>query len=564
MDIQMPESLYFMDLPDLGSLCAVNIIINQEVSNSSIRDLQIKLCRHLLYLYDHIKASPVPDQLNQILVIMPISFYKTGKIQSVAEKYGANMERPERVTSVKLQTCLSYTLVARLAPHWNKAGHLLIQGEDFLAKSGKQAAVALHINVSDTEICISVQVHTIRLPPCEVSDFNITTGPLESFVNRRSSVILSHSICSNWCYILPSMKMGQIINISHDIPLESPFKSYKDFQNHWNMLVNNPNLVNLTTELHFKSVYQDSNHSKNSTEKSQKMVHMTEQPCELSLGNLHSTDNHPPLVYVETIESRCSYPSVSPVGKTERYVPVFQSKVSNFTPKNFTLAAGNTNVVIPQTLKTCNKSDFKIKKNLSVNYINCQVKSTKPLFSQVLEDKGKLTANNLLNKLTNMKNNKETFSKTINTTPVTCSSVIVKTQSASSQEKYMPASITKSAEQFPTKVNGLKKIPACASHKRMAHQNDTESNNNSITRIAACLVPDRNIQEEYLELHPKKCRINQNLKEVDVESHARNNQLFTLRNATLQDWLKQHGISTKTRDKKEQLVTKIMQFIQES
>ncbi|XP_063779445.1 uncharacterized protein C18orf63 homolog isoform X4 [Pseudophryne corroboree] len=501
MDIQMPESLYFMDLPDLGSLCAVNIIINQEVSNSSIRDLQIKLCRHLLYLYDHIKASPVPDQLNQILVIMPISFYKTGKIQSVAEKYGANEK-------------------------------------------------------------ISWQNQESRLQL--VSDFNITTGPLESFVNRRSSVILSHSICSNWCYILPSMKMGQIINISHDIPLESPFKSYKDFQNHWNMLVNNPNLVNLTTELHFKSVYQDSNHSKNSTEKSQKMVHMTEQPCELSLGNLHSTDNHPPLVYVETIESRCSYPSVSPVGKTERYVPVFQSKVSNFTPKNFTLAAGNTNVVIPQTLKTCNKSDFKIKKNLSVNYINCQVKSTKPLFSQVLEDKGKLTANNLLNKLTNMKNNKETFSKTINTTPVTCSSVIVKTQSASSQEKYMPASITKSAEQFPTKVNGLKKIPACASHKRMAHQNDTESNNNSITRIAACLVPDRNIQEEYLELHPKKCRINQNLKEVDVESHARNNQLFTLRNATLQDWLKQHGISTKTRDKKEQLVTKIMQFIQES
>lgn len=36
-----------------------------------------------------------------------------------------------------------------------------------------------------------------------------------------------------------SMKMGQIINISHIIPPESPFHSYKDFQMHWKSLVRN-------------------------------------------------------------------------------------------------------------------------------------------------------------------------------------------------------------------------------------------------------------------------------------------------------------------------------------
>ncbi|XP_075067441.1 uncharacterized protein C18orf63 homolog [Mixophyes fleayi] len=236
MDMKMPQSLFFMDLPDLRSLCSVKIIINAGISNSSIREIQIKLCRHLLFLYNHIVASPVPEQLNQILVVTPISFYKTGKIQSVVEKHGAKMESPEIVTPARLQACLSYTIATRLAPHWNKAGHLLIQGEDFLAKTGKQDAVAMHINVSATQICISVQVHTIRLPPCELFDFNIATGPLQSFLNRKNSVILRHCISSNWCYILPSMKMGQIINISHDIPPESPFKSYKDFQNHWNML----------------------------------------------------------------------------------------------------------------------------------------------------------------------------------------------------------------------------------------------------------------------------------------------------------------------------------------
>lgn len=31
--------------------------------------------------------------------------------------------------------------------------------------------------------------------------------------------------------------MGQIVSIGHNISLETPFKSYNDFQIHWNMLV---------------------------------------------------------------------------------------------------------------------------------------------------------------------------------------------------------------------------------------------------------------------------------------------------------------------------------------
>lgn len=38
------------------------------------------------------------------------------------------LEAPQTVTPALLQTCLSYTLTARLAPRWNKAGHLLVQG----------------------------------------------------------------------------------------------------------------------------------------------------------------------------------------------------------------------------------------------------------------------------------------------------------------------------------------------------------------------------------------------------------------------------------------------------
>ncbi|XP_063155107.1 uncharacterized protein C18orf63 homolog isoform X2 [Candoia aspera] len=143
---------------------------------------------------------------------------------------------PERVTPAIFQICLSYTLRAKLAPNWNQAGHLLIQGRDFLSQMGKQNAVVMDISVSETQLCISVEVCSIRLPPPELDDFDISTNIIKSFDSDTNAVIPKCSILSNWCYVLPSMKMGQIMSISHLIPPDSPFHSYSDLQLHWENL----------------------------------------------------------------------------------------------------------------------------------------------------------------------------------------------------------------------------------------------------------------------------------------------------------------------------------------
>ncbi|RLW13258.1 hypothetical protein DV515_00000109, partial [Chloebia gouldiae] len=70
-----------------------------------------------------------------------------------------------------------------------------------------------------------------------LGDFDISANIVKLFDSNENTVIQQHSILSNWCYVLPSMKMGQIINISHIIPPESPFRSYKDFQMHWKSLL---------------------------------------------------------------------------------------------------------------------------------------------------------------------------------------------------------------------------------------------------------------------------------------------------------------------------------------
>uniref|UniRef100_A0A8D2LZY8 DUF4708 domain-containing protein n=1 Tax=Zonotrichia albicollis TaxID=44394 RepID=A0A8D2LZY8_ZONAL len=214
------QPLFFVSLPDFQKLCAATVTLSSQTPETETRSTQIKTCRQLLFLYQEILSAPVMGTLNQISVVMAIPFYESGICQAYVERHGATLEAPQTVTPALLQTCLAYTLTARLAPRWNKAGHLLVQD----------------LNVSERQLCISVEPCSIRLPPPELEDFDISANTIKLFDSNENTVIQQHSILSNWCYVLPSMKMGQIINISHIIPPESPFLSYKDFQMHWKSL----------------------------------------------------------------------------------------------------------------------------------------------------------------------------------------------------------------------------------------------------------------------------------------------------------------------------------------
>ncbi|KAM9575764.1 uncharacterized protein C18orf63 homolog isoform 2-T2 [Guaruba guarouba] len=230
------QPLFFVSLPELQKLCAATVTLSSQIPESETRSTQIKTCRQLLFLHQDILSAPLIGTLNQISIVMLIPFYKSGICQAYIEKQGATLQAPQRVSPAILQACLSYTLTARLAPRWNKAGHFLVQGKDFLSHSGRQNAVVIDLSVSESQLCISVEACSIRLPPPELSDFDISANTLKLFHNNENTVIHQHYILSNWCYVLPSMKMGQIINISHIIPPESPFRSYKELQMHWKNL----------------------------------------------------------------------------------------------------------------------------------------------------------------------------------------------------------------------------------------------------------------------------------------------------------------------------------------
>ncbi|XP_059380246.1 uncharacterized protein C18orf63-like [Carassius carassius] len=226
------QSLLFLNLPDLRNLCCVNLFFSNSYDETDLRNKQVKTCRELVLLHSDIVASPVLGHFGGITVIMTIAFYKSGIIQAFAQKHGLQLNPSQRVFPAILQTCLSYSVTARLAPKWNKAGQYLIAGKDFLSDSGKHNAVVLELSLTETQLCVNVEANTVRLPPAVIKDFDIPAPVVKNFLHSNDAV-LDIVMTNNWCHVLPSMKKGQIISISRRIPQQSPFQSYMEFQTHW-------------------------------------------------------------------------------------------------------------------------------------------------------------------------------------------------------------------------------------------------------------------------------------------------------------------------------------------
>ena len=82
-------------------------------------------------------------------------------------------------TTIFSQECLQYTLMARVAPLWNRVGRLYIEGRDFLMQStvsSKLRATQLRLSVAQDQITWNLKPILVKMPrvklrgmlPCRV------------------------------------------------------------------------------------------------------------------------------------------------------------------------------------------------------------------------------------------------------------------------------------------------------------------------------------------------------------------------------------------------------------
>lgn len=232
----MQPALFFLSLPDLKGLCCVALTLHDDYEEP--RTKQISTCRELVLLFSDVLAAPALDTFTEITAVMSIQFFQRGILQSFIQRHCLQMSSPQQVLPGTLQICVSFSVISRLSPNWNKAGLYLIKGKDFLLERGRLTAVSLELSVSEGKLCMSLTPNTIRLPPNTLQDLELSPLVRRRFCSDLDSVLdLQASGGALWCYVLPSLKMGQIIAIGRQLPRDGPFRSYSELQTHWNRLV---------------------------------------------------------------------------------------------------------------------------------------------------------------------------------------------------------------------------------------------------------------------------------------------------------------------------------------
>lgn len=579
------QSLFFLSLPDLRNLCYVNLFFPKSYDEGELRNKQVKTCRELVLLHSDIVASPLLSHFSGITVIMTITFHKRGIIQAFAERHGLQFNPPQRVFPAILQTCLSYSVTAKLAPKWNKAGQYLIAGKDFLSDSGKLNAVVLELSITETQLCVSVEANTVRLPPAVIKDFNFPAPVVNRFLHTNDAVLRT-VMPNNWCHVLPSMKKGQIISISRRIPQESPFQSYMEFQKHWNNMYGYQLPSVSEEEVIYCSVYFKPIGDKLFTYplcciRTQQLQCFPRVDLQGVLGSFISD-------LQDGLESVCGFPvwiTCKPCYySNELKRPVSQS--SEALPVNVT-TENNSRAVLKQLPSSCPRDTAKNgygqcdstgkqtekKKRPSVDSSHDQKGWTSSSLATLSSSSATIVHFTHMQSQSTLTRPKlvPIFKSKSHTHHVNVTEILTVKQQKGLEGQKLAAVIRPLSSSFtpPAPSNQISRPPA---PERMSLPFfKSKERPNSGVRILQPL-PFVQTQPQTLPEIPsnrgghtfesKPKRLKQSVQ--DVEVYATSNQLSKVNSATLQAWLKSRGINVRSKDKKEELVSKVMRCLRET
>ncbi|XP_046880132.1 uncharacterized protein C18orf63-like [Hypomesus transpacificus] len=621
MSVGVDQALFFVSLPDLRKLCSVIVTVQVE-DVEELRNTQVKTCRELLLLYSEILASPVLDYYGEILVVMAISFYKREVLQTYVRRHNLQMSLPQRVHPSTLQAGLSYSLPARLAPDWNKAGQYLLAGRDFLSESGRLNAIVMELNTNESQLCVSVEANTVRLPPARLEDFELPPLVLRKFLSQPDSVVQTPN---NWCYILPSMKKGQIVRISRQLPRDCPFQSYADLHNHWSSLYGYrlpqfPEQDVVYCSVYFKLVGQRLFTYPLSCIRSGPVQRCPRTDLQRALGTFSSDLR-------DKLHSICGFSvrmTSKPCYHTNTLLSTASAQMSSGKPVNLTTKSTSRPVLTQLPAARSVKPSFGSQPLARCSDGGHNLDQGNTSQTRVLEDHsaGPRTQTNQTQAWASSFSSLYPSSAHPRSSrpPQEAGARIVPIFKNKSLTRHVNVTQLLAEKKQSQHVGGPspgRKIPAPSSSSSSSHKRPTPSwSSSSSSQLLSASTPrftprpqlgggsphptqgapssqgvppggvyvsgaggaqfhtlpppaalgpadiPSNRGGDWFESKPKKAK--PSVQDVDVEKYARSNQLSKVNTATLQAWLRERGVTVRSKDRKNELVSKVMGILSEA
>ncbi|KAL3181271.1 hypothetical protein MRX96_008768 [Rhipicephalus microplus] len=212
----------------LAWLCHNNVPCNIKTKES---DTLFKIAQELIFRESHVTAAPVLQAPYSVMATIPKSLLDSEPFRQLLEAMELRVCSRQRAQPQDFQTCLTYTMVALVAPAWNKVGRYLCQGRDFLVADGVIPAVDWQILATKTKTELTLCGLGIRLRHMTLVDL-LGTSKIshETWVQLRENEV---AIEPMECFVLPSMKIALATAVSFKLFSDCPFRSFKDLKKFW-------------------------------------------------------------------------------------------------------------------------------------------------------------------------------------------------------------------------------------------------------------------------------------------------------------------------------------------
>ncbi|KAL1428910.1 hypothetical protein MTO96_016662 [Rhipicephalus appendiculatus] len=144
----------------------------------------------------------------------------------------------QRVLPREFQSCLSYTMLALLAPAWNRVGPYLCQGREFLVAAGVIPAIEWQILASETKTELTLAAGGIRMRHMTLADL-LRVSKIDH-ATLVELCVKEVPIEPMECFVLPSMRIATAIAVSFKVFSDCPYGSFQDLKKFWKNTASRP------------------------------------------------------------------------------------------------------------------------------------------------------------------------------------------------------------------------------------------------------------------------------------------------------------------------------------